>query len=251
MLCALFVWGCGGSSSDNLFKSSSASCTAGGACVGDQSCAGHQTCASDGTTQCTCDSTSSGGASNGAGGAESVGGSASSTGGGASAGGDTSVGGGASAGGDTSVGGAAAQGGAAATGGSGPAGDAGPQGTGTCPVGSYKGKLTGTYTSSNGLTSADVGSTITFSVASDGSITGKYAGPVNSKGTLTGMVDCSSGKTIIAVAGTYGAGLLSVQFNGTLDATYSSTQSLFIGGTWTLTEPGSSVDGGQGPWTQQ
>jgi hypothetical protein len=120
-----------------------------------------------------------------------------------------------------------------------------------CPSGTYTGKLTGTYVSAAGLSRADVGATITFSVTATGVVTGTYTGPSSATATLAGAVDCSTLALSLTIEnGTYLVGFRPVNFTGTIGATYSRTTTTFVDGTWTMSEPSSAADGGSGTWTQ-
>jgi hypothetical protein len=179
--------------------------------------------------------------------------------GGQGAGGLVGTGGGEASGGTPGVGGSSDTGGNFGVGGqgdgSGGNADAStPSGIGGdralhCPAGDYHAVLTGPYRSALGT--RDVGATIDFSVSSSGGTTGSFAGPGGAKATVTGMLDCSSGALTSKIEnGAYGIGLSMAHFSGTFDGTYSQATGTF-GGMWTMTEAGSTTNGGNGPWSTQ
>jgi hypothetical protein len=120
-----------------------------------------------------------------------------------------------------------------------------------CQVGSYAGKLNGIYKSGSGITQAQIGATISFSVDASGAVSGTYAGPSSSKATLTGSVDCQTGNLEVQVThGSYVVTFVTVNFSGTLTGVYDLVNGQFTDGEWQLSEPNDSADGGQGTWVQ-
>jgi hypothetical protein len=205
------------------------------------------------STVCGAPGAGGAGSNSATGGAANVGGQSSSS-GIAGSGGEAASSGDPGAGGSSDTGGRVGIGGqAAGSGGNADAGVAVGTGGGTqaagCPEGDYHAVLTGQYRSSLGTN--DVGATVDFSVSASGAATGSFTGPGNAKATVTGMVDCSSGALTANIEnGTYGVGLAMAHFSGTLDGTYSQSTSMF-GGMWTMTEPGSTTNGGTGSWSTQ
>lgn len=239
-LSGLIGWACGGSSSDGLFK---------GAATGGVASFGGLAAGGD---------TSSAGSNGGE--ATNVGGGSP---GGTTSRGGSSPGGGASTGGTAFGSGGHGAGGVAETGGGGssnggvpqPTPDAGPAGAGgmlqvVCPSGQFKGNFSGPYKSLTGTN--EIGASIAFAVDGKGSVSGTFTGPGNAKATLAGKVDCTSGVLTVSIEeGSYPGVFGNVSFSGTLGGQYSTTSRTFVNGTWDITEPSSSGNGGTGTWAQQ
>jgi hypothetical protein len=232
----LLGWGCGSPSGDSLFAHGAGkSCTAAVVCTGPGACSGHEACGEDGKLgPCTCDVVNQhqeAGVSTGGTTATSSGGS----------GGTSEL----DSGDDIGTGGS-------------PLVDSGPvkvvdsSSPATCPVGSYSGKLSGIYKAAGSISQSDVGATITFSVDSNGAVTGTYSGPSSAKATLSGNLDCRTGAlNVLVEKGTYTPPLsLPVDFSGTLTGTYDVLGGSFRDGKWKLTEPNDALDGGQGDWIE-
>ena len=232
--CGALSLGCGSHDDTGLFGTRPTGACSSAPCVGANACAGHQECGSDGTLgACRCDS------------AEASGGQANAT----DAAGTGEINRPAT-GGTPGSGGASGGGGGAAIDSGSPGKD--PPAPAPCPAGQYKGKLSGTYVS--GFSRADVGATIDFSVDSSGPVTGSYKGPNGAAATLSGTLDCSTGELSVNIqSGSYSLSPLpgTASFDGTISGRYSRDSSAFVDGTWTIEEPGSSLNGGTGTWVQQ
>lgn len=119
----------------------------------------------------------------------------------------------------------------------------------SCPAADYHAVLMGQYRSTLGA--HDVGATVDFSVSTSGVTTGSFAGPGGAKATVAGTVDCATGMLTATIEnGAYQLGLVTVQFSGTFDGDYDQTASAFSG-MWSMTESGSTTNGGNGPWSTE